>query len=188
MNVWLIYYRAIVENTRVLMLLLLKQFFNICLLNKGPQDLPGSHLLLHFTLLAYLMSGVLSMLAATPLEQALPVMLVDLCVLLLYPWLCLKAFNKSPRFLQMMTALAGVGTIFQIVAWPLLIYMGSQQASPSPTGFMMLLMLLAWNLVVYAHIFRESFNIRLLAAYVLALTYAVVSASVRQLLFPDAGV
>ena len=88
----------------------------------------------------------------------------------------------------MMTALAGVGTLFQIVAWPLIIYMGSQQASPSPTVFMILLMLLAWNLVVYAHIFRESFNIRLLAAYVLALTYVVISASVRQILFPDAGV
>jgi hypothetical protein len=167
---------------------LLKQFFYICLLNKGPQDLPGSYVLLYITLLAYLISGILSMLTTMSLELAFPVMLVDLSVLLLYPWLCLKAFRKSERFIQMVTALAGVGTIFQIAAWPLMTYIDGQQATLPPAVSMMLLIVVAWNLVVYAHIFRESFNIRLLSAYVLALMFAVISASARHLFFPDLGV
>ncbi|MDQ1363771.1 MAG: hypothetical protein QG652_1633 [Pseudomonadota bacterium] len=170
------------------MSLRLKQFFYICLMSKGPQDLPWSHQLLHVSLLAYLISGVLSMLDTTPFDQALLVMLVDLAVLLLYAWLCLQAFNKLSRFIQMATALAGVGTIFQLIAWPLLAYIDNQPETTASGLSIWLLFFVGWNLAVYAHIFRESFNVRMLSAFVLTLTYAVITVSVRQLLFPDAGV
>lgn len=185
---WLIYYPATVENTLFHMPPLIKQFFYICLMNKGPQDLPWSHLLLHASLMAYLISGVLTMLATTSFDQALLVMLADLAVLLLYAWLCLKAFNKAPRFVQTATAMAGVGTLFQLVAWPLIAYADSQANAAAPGISILLLLVVGWNLAVYAHIFRESFNVRMLSAFVLTLTYAVITVSVRQLLFPDAGV
>ena len=167
--------------------ILLKQFLNICLLNGGPQHLPWSSSLLHFSLVAYLMSGVLSMLAAVPLYQALPIMLVDTGLLLFYPWLCLLAFNKTSRFIQMSAALAGTGAVFQLMVWPFMSYLEPQ--SDNYASILAVVFLIGmWNLVVYAHIFRESFNIRLLSAFMLALTYAVISATLRQLLFPDAGV
>lgn len=170
------------------MLSLIKPFIYICLMNKGPQHLPCSQGLLQVSLLAYLITGVLSMLSATPLDEALPVMLADLAVMLLYAWLCLKAFNQSARFIQMTTALAGVGAIFQILAWPLMAYLDNQQGAPAPGLSMLLLFVVGWNLAVYAHIFRESFNVRMLSAFVLTLTYAAITVSVRQLLFPGSGV
>jgi hypothetical protein len=184
----LIYYPATIKNTLFGMPALIKQFFYICLMNKGPQDLPWSHLLMHVTLMAYLISGVLSMLATTPFDQALLVMLADLAVLLLYAWLCLKAFNKTPRFVQTVIAMAGVGTFFQIIAWPLMAYIDNQAEAAASGISILLLLIVGWNLAVYAHIFRESFNVRMLSAFVLTLTYAVITVSVRQLLFPDLGV
>ena len=53
---------------------------------------------------------------------------------------------------------------------------------------MLLLFVVGWNLAVYAHIFRESFNVRMLSAFILTLTYAAITVSVRQLLFPGVGV
>lgn len=182
------YYRVIVVRIWVAMSLLLKQFFNICLLQKGPQDLPWSRQLLQIALLVYLIGGVLALTTTLSLEQALPIMFVEIGILLLYPWLCIKAFNQSARYIQMATALAGVGALFKLVSWPLFGYVSSQAATLPAAVSMMLLMIITWKLVVFAHIFRESFNIRLLSAYVLALTYAIISGSVRRLFFPDAGV
>lgn len=170
------------------MLSLFKLFAYICLMNKGPQHLPYSQLLLQLSLLAYLISGVLSMLSTAPFEKALPIMLADTTVMLLYAWLCLKAFNKSARFVQMTTAMAGVGAIFQILAWPLMASMGNQQGQVSGTVILLNIFLLGWNLAVYAHIFREAFNVRMLSAFVLTLAYVAITVSVGQLLFPGAGV
>jgi len=170
------------------MLSQLKPFIYICLMNKGPQDLPWSYGLLQVAALAYLISGVLSMLSAAPVDQSLLVMLVDLGVMLSFGWLCLKAFNKSPRFIQMSTAMVGVGTIFQLLAWPLMAYIDNQQEVSAPGTSLLLLFVVGWNLAIYAHIFRESFNVRMLSAFVLTLAYAVITVTVRQLLFPGLGV
>ena len=73
------------------------------------------------------------------------------------------------------------------MVWPFMSYLEPQ--SDNYASILAVVFLIGmWNLVVYAHIFRESFNIRLLSAFMLALTYAVISATLRQLLFPDAGV
>lgn len=185
---WLIYYLATVENTLVHMLWLLKQFFYICLMNKGPQHLPRSQGLLHVSLVAYLITGVLSMLSVMSLELALPMMLVNLVVMLLYAWICLKAFNHLARFVQMTTAMAGVDAIFQFIAWPIMAYINTQQDVPAPGMSMLLFFIVGWNLAIYAHIFRESFNVRMLSAFVLTLAYVAITVTVRQLLFPDVGV
>lgn len=167
---------------------LFRRFFRICLLAGGPQDLPYSHALLRLSVLFYLLSGIASMLSATTLDMALLAMLADLAVLLLFGWLCLKAFGKAARFVQMTSALAMTGAAFQLLAWPMLVYLeGLPADSPSISISLLLLLITGWNLAVYTHIFRESFNVRMLAAFVLTLCYAVISVSVRQLLFPELG-
>ena len=89
-----------------------------------------------------------------------------------------------------MTAILGTGSLFQVLAWPLMFYFQVAQAKDvivPELGFM-LLVLISWNLAVYAHIFRETFGIRLFAAFLLTLSYAIISITSRQLLFPDLGV
>jgi hypothetical protein len=186
--VWLIYYLATVKNTLIEMLWLFKQFIYICLMKRGPQHLPWSQGLLRAAILAYFLTGVLQMLTKAPLEAVLPMMVVDVAVMLLYAWVCLKAFNYPARFVQMATAMAGTGTLFQLLAWPLMAYLDYQQDIPSPGTSILLVFIMGWNLAVYAHIFRESFNVQLLPAFVLTLAYTAIIVSVSQFLFPGVGV
>lgn len=43
---------------------------------------------------------------------------------------------------------------------------------------------MSWNLAVIAHIFRSTFNIRLLAAMALTICYIVISYLAKESIFP----
>ena len=169
---------------------LLIRFLKICLLSQGPQDLPYSSTLLRGTLLLYFVTGLLGLSSILTLEQSLPVMVVELVLLLTYAGLVLRAFNKPQRFVQMVSALAGVGAIFQLVEWHLQLLIASTRSGTqiSPELSMLLLLAVSWNLAVYAHIFRESFGIRLLSAFLLTVAFAIINITVHQMLFKDLGV
>lgn len=163
-----------------------KSFFYICLLSKGPQDIPYSITLFRLGLLAYLLTGVLTLAQGMALEQAIPASLVDLAILLIFARVCLHMFGKLPRFTQMMTALLGVGAVFQVLAFPLLISI--QAGEPGNVELSLILLLLfSWNLAVYAHIFREAFEIKTGSAFLITLAYTVMSFSANQMLFPQVG-
>ncbi len=168
---------------------LLKRFLNICLLTQGPQNLPHSNLLLQILLVVYFITGSLSMLPGTAFEDGVLVMMLDLAVLLLFTWFCLQVFKKQARFIQTTIALAGVGTIFQLLAWPLLVQMESlkQSGETSVEISLLLLVIISWNLAVFAHIFRQAFDVRMLAAFVLTLAYLIINVTVRYLIFPQVG-
>ena len=169
---------------------LLKRFLNICLLSNGPQDLPYSYLLFRILLVMYFISGILSMLSSTVFEDGVLIMMLDVSVLLLFTWLCFQAFKKQPRFIQTMTALAGVGTIFQLLAWPLLIQVESlkQSGETSIEVSLLLLIIISWNLAVFAHIYRHALGIRTPVAFILTLAYVMINVTARYLIFPQIGV
>jgi len=168
---------------------LLKRLFNICLLTRGPQDLPFSVPLLRLVLLLYFVTGLLSLLTYVSVDMAVMMMLLDVALLLGFSWVCLQAFRMQPRFVQMLTALAGVGILFNLLSLPLLAQIQLARETGQMAGGLsfLLLFLISWNLAVIAHIFRETFNVRLLAAFLLTLAYKVIEFSVSQLLFPELG-
>jgi drug/metabolite transporter superfamily protein YnfA len=168
---------------------LLKRYFKICLLTSGPEDLPDSALLLKIMLLLYFISGCLSMWPGIGLGDSTQLMLLDCIILLLFSWLCLLALNKRSRFIQTATALTAVGTIFQLLAWPLLFYVDEvRQANTVPVeASLLLLVIISWNLAVYAHIFRQAFSVHMWAAFALTLAYVIINITSRGLLFADVG-
>ena len=171
------------------MLELLNRILKICLLSKGPEDLPHSPALLQITLILYFISGVLNLWPAMPLLGSLSVMLLDVIVLLSFSAVCLRAFNKRERFIQLLTALAAVGAVIQILAWPLLLYingLASGDSIPAEASILILL-ILSWNLSVYAHIFKRAFETRMLSAFVLTIMYMIINITLRRLLFPELG-
>ena len=168
---------------------LLKRFFYICLLAKGPQDLPYSVLLMRLCVLVYFVTGLFSLLTSVSAGTAILVMLVDMALLMLFSWACLQAFNLSSRFVQMIIALTGVGSLFHLLSVPLLLQIQLTRETGQIAGELsfLLLLLISWNLAVIAHIFRESFSVRLLAAFMLTLAYKVIEVSLSQILFPELG-
>lgn len=169
---------------------ILKRYFKICLLTNGPQDLPYSQLLFQLMVFLYFFTGCLSMWPMVDFSESFAVMLVDLIIMLLFCIICLKAFNKQPRFLQTAIALTAVGVVFQLLAWPLLLYAdNAKQVGNVPVEIsFLLLIIISWNLAVVAHIFRQAFDIRKASAFALTIAYVVVNMTSRSILFPDLGV
>ena len=165
---------------------LVKPFFYICLLSKGPQDIPYSINLFRLSLLAYLLTAVLTLTQGMALEQAISASLVDMTILLIFARICLHLFNKLGRFIQMTTALLVIGAAFQILAFPLLVSIQAGEKGNAELS-LILLLLFSWNLAVYAHIFRETFEIKTGLAFVITLVYTLISFSANQMLFPQAG-
>lgn len=156
------------------------------LLNKGPQDLPYSLILMKLSLLVYFLSGLPGISISLSLPQSMLAMLLDVLVLLGFVYACLKAFNLQARFVQSIISLASVGTVFQLLPLPLLYQLQDlQEGEPIAPGVsIFLLILVSWNLAVIAHIFRASFNVRLLAAMALTICYIVISYLAKESIFP----
>ena len=91
-----------------------KAFLDICLLRKGPQDLPKSSVLLTLCLILYTALDVLLTVQTRPFTDALLVSLVDVGFLLLVTFLILKQHRHHERWSQTMTALFGTGVILGI--------------------------------------------------------------------------
>lgn len=164
----------------------LKTLLGNLLLNKGPQDLPYSQVLMKLSLLVYFLSGLPGILISLSFAQSMLAMLLDVLVLLAFVYACLRVFDLQARFVQSITALAGVGTVFQLLPLPLLYQLqGLQEGEQIAPGLsIFLLMLVSWNLAVITHVFRATFNVRLMAAMALTICYIVISYLVKETIFP----
>ena len=165
----------------------LKVLIENLLLRKGPQDFAYSTILMRLCLVIYFLTGLPSLMISASFEESVIAMALDVLVLLSFVYVCLQAFAKLPRFKQTVTALAGTGTAFQLAVLPLL-YNAPGETGQAQAVLMMsvlLLMIVSWNLAVYAHIFREAFSIRLSAAILMTLSYVILSVAVRKLVFPE---
>ena len=71
----------------------------------------------------------MTLLPSVKLDEALMVMLVDMAIMLVFAWGCLQAFKKQPRFVQMVSAMTGVGILFNVLALPLLVQIEQSRAA-----------------------------------------------------------
>jgi hypothetical protein len=157
------------------------------LLNKGPQDFPCSQVLMRLCLIVYFISGIPGLMMSASFPQAIFAMTLDVVVLLAFVYLCLQAFSKSERFIQSVISLSSIGVVFQLIVLPLLFnFDADPEVAQQMLGLsLLLLMFVSWNLAVYAHIFRESFGIRLPVAMVLTVCYIVITLLARKIFFPE---
>jgi len=155
------------------------------LLNKGPQDFPCSQVLMKLSLAAYFVSGLPGLMITVDFPQAVFAMALDVVVLLVFVYLCLQAFAKSERFVQSVISLASMGTVFQLLVFPLILnFDTSPEVIQQMLGLSILMLLVvSWNLAVFAHLFKESFGVRLPAAIVLTICYILLNLLARQIFF-----
>jgi hypothetical protein len=156
------------------MIALFNLFLDICLLRKGPQDVPASMAMTKMCLLVYGLSGLLVLLTKASLPVALLQILLDMVLLggLLYLGLTLSRHRN--RFEQTLSALTGTGSLIGLLTFPLAIWIDHQQpdgdiALPSTLVFV----LMVWSIAVIAHILRHTFetSIWLGALYALGYTF-----------------
>ncbi len=156
-------------------------------LSKGPQDFAFSTVLMRLCLMVYFLTGLPGLLASASMQTSIIAMALDTLVLVGFMYACLHAFEKTERLVQSVIALASTGAVFQLVVLPVLFNFQVEQMPPESmlTLSMLLLMFVSWNLAVYAHIFRESFEIRLPAAMALTICYVIITVVVRKFALPE---
>ncbi|HHW76176.1 MAG TPA: hypothetical protein GX399_03950 [Xanthomonadaceae bacterium] len=158
------------------MLALFNLFLDICLLRKGPQDVPASVPLVKMCLLAYGLSGLLVLLLSTPVPVALLQILLDIVLLsgLLYLALTLRRHPK--RFEQTLSALTGTGTLMGLLALPLMTWIVRQQAGgDTALPSLLLLVLMVWSIAIMAHILRHALDTSIWVGALYALGYTFLS-------------
>ena len=166
---------------------LLKAFFDICLLRKGPQDLPKSSILLSLCLILYTVLDVLLTVQTRPFTDALLVSLVDVGFLLVVTFLILSQHQHLDRMRQTITALFGTGLILGIFIFPL-VYGGVQNQYESwlqQIIVLSFLIMVIWNVVVLAHIVRHAISTSMGIGIMIAILYIWMSSLLITMLFPE---
>lgn len=158
----------------------------IMVLKAGPQDLPYSTSLLASAVVLYMLSGIIVLTSSMGTEYALGNMLLDVVVLFAFSYFCLSLLRYRHRFVQMVTALAGIGVVYHLLAWPL--FMQIHDMQPEQQGVtiaaLLMLLLLSWQVLVYAHVFRHAMEMSFGRALALSFGYLFLSIAAAEFIFP----
>lgn len=158
---------------------LIHLFWQVCLLRKGPQDVPSSLFLLvvAITMNGLVAWGQLSM--QEPALQALTETLALLGVSLAFVFLVLQIRGLQVRYVQTTTAWLFSTTIVILLVWPIvhLIMQIMEQYEQTSFPFLwanlsvLILVIFAniWSLLISAHILRHAVNASFWVGLMLAL-------------------
>lgn len=158
----------------------------ILLLRAGPQHLPYSLSLFATLTLLYVASGVLVLTTSMSIGQAAANMVLDVAVLLSFSYFCLSLLKYRARFVQMVSALAGTGIAYHLLAWPLFVQIYSMQPQEQGARIAALLMLLliSWQVLVFAHVFRHAMQMSMMRALALSFGYLFLSMAAAEVILP----
>jgi hypothetical protein len=166
--------------------IVLKEFFQICLFQKGPQDLPASGGLFWPTMFLYaIMSAMLSYPTQTLLTSLLSGV-IESSILLSITYLFLYLRSVPNRWMQAATALAGTGIVFSLLVLPLYYLRVFLQAGPEIQDIIMtvIIFLWFWNIAVMSYILKNAFSSSYLLAALGALAYVAIIMLSLQQIFP----
>lgn len=155
---------------------LFRAIVSIAILRQGPQALPASTTLLVLALIAHLGTGVLlGLFSLSPFMALLSALAGTLIMVALVHGLLLL-HRLHGRVTQTLTALAGCEVLLGLLALPLtaLFYAGGGMAA---LAMLLSLLLLLWNVVVAAHIFRHALNVSLEMGILFAIGYTLIALS-----------
>jgi hypothetical protein len=164
---------------------LLVLFLEICLLRKGPQDVPSSPFLVAVTALLGLVTGVIALRGSFGgAWQAFLAQLIDLLLLTLLVFAGLRFLGRPGRLYQALAAFFGCGVLINLAT---LVAMGlappGDGAAVEGPGAMLYLFVVIWALVVTAHIVRHTFEIAFLGGVAIAVAYSLLVNGLVQHLF-----
>lgn len=165
---------------------LLKLFLDICLLRRGPQDVPVAVSLLIVVLIASLIVDVAAILFRTSFPEALLVAVVVNAVLLVSVVLLLWLLGYAARVLQTLIAMWGCSVIVNVLQLPLILLVNLIPGQVGMLGFIALFFLI-WNLTISMHILRHALSIATFPAAVLAIGYLMLNFFVVDLFLPQAS-
>lgn len=151
---------------------LIRYYWELALLRRAPQDLPGSRWLLQAMLgLNLLLNSLLGLAVFGALGRSLLASVIELVLSAGLLFAALQIRGHAQRWLQAYTALLGVGAVLAIIGLlyrSLVLMLGV----PGLAGLLDLA-LFFWSILVTAHILRHALDITLPFAIVIVLAYTM---------------
>ena len=166
----------------------IKPLFELCIMARGPQDLPASPALLVVAALGYFGVGVAMGWPVYAPGVAVAAAGFDLLLLFGVTAGLLSWRGHPARWQQTATALAGSGFVMGLVALPIVfsIYRAILTGSDASFAVLVYWVLVGWIIAIYGHVFTQALSLRSRWAGVgIALAYFVLSWISVQLVFPQ---
>ncbi len=170
---------------------LIALLFDLCLLKRGPQDLPHRPALALAILVAALVveaytASILGSAALLPGS-----MLMSAAFALAATWGILRVRQMDARYWQTLLALVATGLMFSLLALPLMIALGPLDPDNLPPltpviGWGIVL-LAVWRLVVSGHIWRHALDVPLPIGVLVALGTFMAELVLQRALFSVAA-
>ncbi len=167
----------------------LQKLLSLLVLKSAPQDLPYSPRLLVQLMLAYILSGIVVLQTTLNPEDILSGLLLGLLIQYVFTYSVLRALDKRARFVQTFCAILGIGILFNLLSWPVFSMLSDETAQEAMRSSMslMFLLMISWEVLVKAHIFRHALEMRMFSALALSFSLFFISVALSQLLFPGNG-
>ena len=158
----------------------------LLVLKSSPQDLPYSFALTVQLAVFYVLSGMVVLQTTMQPENMSAGILVSLLAQYIFVYVVLATLGKSARLLQTFSALMGAGLLFNLLAWPVFAVLSDETTQDALQSSMSLLFLLliSWEILVKAHIFRHALEMKIYSALALSFSMFFILISLSQLLFP----
>ncbi len=155
-------------------------------LRTTPQDLRYSQPMAVQLAIAYIFSGIIVLQTTFAPVDMLPGLILGLFIQVGFTYLVLRSLQRSARFVQTFCAIIGAGPLFNLLSWPILSVLADEASLGSIRSSMSLLFLLliSWEVLVKAHIFKHALEMKMFGALALSFSLFFISVTLSQLLFP----
>ncbi|MCF6250310.1 MAG: hypothetical protein L3J75_03425 [Methylococcaceae bacterium] len=159
---------------------LIKLFFSICLLKKGPQDIPASIWLLRLLIIVYVCVNFLILIISTDVFNAVLQVFVEVLLILGLTWMILFFASKLARFQQTVSALMATDALISFLALPAMATLVGQGTA---MAFFAIVLLMLWQWLVSGHIFNNALDQPFTFGLGIAFLYILFSYIVMDTLF-----
>jgi len=152
-------------------------FFDLCLLRRAPQDLPGSDIVLALVVgVSLIVSTAVAVVGGQPLFASALQGAAQVLLLLAALYLGLSLMRRPARFVQAATALLGAGVVLSVFALiPVGLLPDGSSAETVSFAALALLALFIWSVVVSGHILRHTLGVTLGQGAAIAVLYELFS-------------
>lgn len=169
---------------------LLREVLEVCLLRRGPQDLPYSPpAVMAFTVVLVGMQLAFASFHDMPPAALAARALVTVVTLFGATLGLLRFRGMGNRAAQTLLAVAGTEVLFALVTMPMLLVVQPHLGSENPPGSVLVMMMVAvfaffWKLRVNAAIWRQALEVPVSAAYLVTLGLLLCEALLLFALVP----
>jgi len=155
-------------------------------LRAAPQDLPYSPSLTVKLVATYIFSGIVVLQSTLNPDDLIQNLLLGLLIQWGFTFIVLGLLNHEARFHQTFGAIMGIGALFNFLSWPIMALLGDATADDSvkATLSLLFLMLISWEVLVKAHIYKNALEMKMVSAMALSFSLLFITIALSKLIFP----